>query len=454
MNGEEMEELKEGWRRVRLGDVIDFNPKETLKKNTMSKYVEMAQLQCFARNIIGYSFKEYKGGTKFRNGDTLLARITPCLENGKTAFVDILEEDEVGFGSTEYIVLRKKEGYTDENYIFYLAISDLFRQIAIKSMTGTSGRQRVQTEVLKNSEIVIPEVNIQKKIASILSLLDEKIELNRKINQNLEEIAQTLFKRWFIDFEFPNEEGKPYKSSGGKMIESELGEIPEGWKIKNLLEVGDFINGLAMQKYRPLDTEDSLKVIKIKEMNSGFSKESELCSVNIPDTYKVNFGDILFSWSGTLKVMFWNKECGGLNQHIFKVIPKNVNKLFLYFWLKIHLQTFIQIAQSKATTMGHIKRNDLNNSKIIVPNTEFWIYKEKILNSYLEKIVYQSKEIEKLIELRDYLLPKLMNGEIDVSNLKISKILNSDLSFYLIQFFHLIKIKLKQFFLAILNHEF
>ena len=421
-----MEELKEGWRRVRLGDVIDFNPKETLKKNTMSKYVEMAQLQCFARNIIGYSFKEYKGGTKFRNGDTLLARITPCLENGKTAFVDILEEDEVGFGSTEYIVLRKKEGYTDENYIFYLAISDLFRQIAIKSMTGTSGRQRVQTGVLKNSEIVIPEVNIQKKIASILSLLDEKIELNRKINQNLEEIAQTLFKRWFIDFEFPNEEGKPYKSSGGKMIESELGEIPEGWKIKNLLEVGDFINGLAMQKYRPLDTEDSLKVIKIKEMNSGFSKESELCSVNIPDTYKVNFGDILFSWSGTLKVMFWNKECGGLNQHIFKVITKNVNKLFLYFWLKIHLQTFIQIAQSKATTMGHIKRNDLNNSKIIVPNTEFWIYKEKILNSYLEKIVYQSKEIEKLIELRDYLLPKLMNGEIDVSNLKISKILNSD----------------------------
>lgn len=159
-----MEELKEGWRRVRLGDVIDFNPKETLKKNTMSKYVEMAQLQCFARSIIGYSFKEYKGGTKFRNGDTLLARITPCLENGKTAFVDILEEDEVGFGSTEYIVLRKKEGYTDENYIFYLAISDLFRQIAIKSMTGTSGRQRVQTEVLKNSEIVIPEVNIQKKL--------------------------------------------------------------------------------------------------------------------------------------------------------------------------------------------------------------------------------------------------------------------------------------------------
>ena len=306
-------------------------------------------------------------------------------------------------------------------YLFYK-----LKNLNLSSFNEGSAVPSLTTKTLNKISIKIHDLKLQEKIVSILSLLDEKIELNKKINQNLEEIAQTLFKRWFIDFEFPNEEGKPYKSSGGKMIESELGEIPEGWKIKNLLEVGDFINGLAMQKYRPLDTEDSLKVIKIKEMNSGFSKESELCSVNIPDTYKVNFGDILFSWSGTLKVMFWNKECGGLNQHIFKVIPKNVNKLFLYFWLKIHLQTFIQIAQSKATTMGHIKRNDLNNSKIIVPNTEFWIYKEKILNSYLEKIVYQSKEIEKLIELRDYLLPKLMNGEIDVSNLKISKILNSD----------------------------
>ena len=333
-------------------------------------------------------------------------------------------------------------------YLFYK-----LKNLNLSSFNEGSAVPSLTTKTLNKISIKIHDLKLQEKIVSILSLLDEKIELNKKINQNLEETAQTLFKRWFIDFEFPNEEGKPYKSNGGKMIESELGEIPEGWKIKNLLEVGDFINGLAMQKYRPLDTEDSLKVIKIKEMNSGFSKESELCSVNIPDTYKVNFGDILFSWSGTLKVMFWDKECGGLNQHIFKVIPKNVNKLFLYFWLKIHLQTFIQIAQSKATTMGHIKRNDLNNSKIIVPNTEFWIYKEKILNSYLEKIVYQSKEIEKLIELRDYLLPRLMSGEIDISNLKISEISNSDLSFYLIQFFHLIKIKLKQFFFEYLPLE-
>ena len=395
--------------------------------------IEETGIKCLRIGDISNS-KEYKdwGNTKVKTedymkakvelGDILIARTGNTI--GCNKYIDFENKKVVFNNGLIRIKVNKEKAFS--KYIYYCFQTDKYRKYIESIAYGTSTQPNMKIKDLLAFKVPNFNLEIQKRIISILSSLDEKIELNRKINQNLEEIAQTLFKRWFIDFEFPNEEGKPYKSSGGKMIESELGEIPEGWKIKNLLEVGDFINGLAMQKYRPLDTEDSLKVIKIKEMNSGFSKESELCSVNIPDTYKVNFGDILFSWSGTLKVMFWNKECGGLNQHIFKVIPKNVNKLFLYFWLKIHLQTFIQIAQSKATTMGHIKRNDLNNSKIIVPNTEFWIYKEKILNSYLEKIVYQSKEIEKLIELRDYLLPKLMNGEIDVSNLKISKILNSD----------------------------
>lgn len=422
-----MEELKAGWRRVRLGDVIESISDTT--KIIEDEVVLINTSDVYDGKVLNHQLVENKGlkgqfKKRFKYGDILYSEIRPINRR----FAKIKFDSTNYLASTKLMILRKKENaLIDEEYIYQLLKSDKIiselQQIA-ESRSGTF--PQITFNELKTLEFFLPSLETQKKITSILSSLDEKIELNRKINQNLEETAQTLFKRWFIDFEFPNEEGKPYKSSGGKMIKSELGEIPEGWKIKNLLEVGDFINGLAMQKYRPLDTEDSLKVIKIKEMNSGFSKESELCSVNIPDTYKVNFGDILFSWSGTLKVMFWDKECGGLNQHIFKVIPKNVNKLFLYFWLKIHLQTFIQIAQSKATTMGHIKRNDLNNSKIIVPNTEFWIYKEKILNSYLEKIVYQSKEIEKLIELRDYLLPRLMNGEIDVSNLKISEILNSD----------------------------
>lgn len=419
-----MEELKEGWRRVRLGDVIDFNPKETLKKNTMSKYVEMAQLQCFARNIIGYSFKEYKGGTKFRNGDTLLARITPCLENGKTAFVDILEEDEVGFGSTEYIVLRKKEGYTDENYIFYLAISDLFRQIAIKSMTGTSGRQRVQTEVLKNSEIVIPEVNIQKKIASILSLLDEKIELNRKINQNLEETAQTLFKRWFIDFEFPNEEGKPYKSSGGKMIESEIGKIPEGWRVGKLGELIKIQNGYAFKSKDFLNKGD-IGIIKIKNisnkiidiLNTDFIS-NDICK-EVEDKYLVNNGDILIAMTGAeigkIGIVPQNNKQLYLNQRVGKIVEvMNGGKEYSYFHLNQKKYQELIFLKSSGSAQPNISASEIENIEIIFPTLNLLNKFKDLTTENFFKIIYNLGEIEYLLKIRDYLLPRLMNGEISV----------------------------------------
>lgn len=176
---------KNEWKKVKLKDVIDFNPKEILKKGTIAKYIEMANLQCFQKNILKYEIREYKGGTKFRNGDTLLARITPCLENGKTGFIDFLDENEVAFGSTEYIILREKNEVTDKNFIYYLSISEGFRNLAIKSMSGTSGRQRVQIDALLEAEIFLPPLIIQKKIAKILSDIDSKIELNNKINNNL-----------------------------------------------------------------------------------------------------------------------------------------------------------------------------------------------------------------------------------------------------------------------------
>lgn len=404
-----MEELKEGWRKVKLGDVIDFNPKETLKKNTISKYVEMAQLQCFARNIIGYSFKEYKGGTKFRNGDTLLARITPCLENGKTAFVDILEEDEVGFGSTEYIVLRKKEGYTDENYIFYLAISDLFRQIAIKSMTGTSGRQRVQTEVLKNSEIVIPEVNIQKKIVSILSSLDEKIELNRKINQNLEETAQTLFKRWFIDFEFPNEEGKPYKSSGGKMIESELGEIPEGWRVGKL---GDFIKFIKGKKPKILvEKEDGINKFKYLTIKSINNEEENYCSDE--KVIFVSKNEIMMVMDGASSGDIYIGKEGVLGSTLSKIeIEKSIDWSIIYCLLNYYKNEIKQ--HNTGSAIPHTDKNYIENITFFLPNNGKINYFSKIFKRILLKKIVLEDEVYKLIELRDYLLPRLMSGEISV----------------------------------------
>lgn len=174
-----------GWKKVKLGDVINFNPAEKLKQGLYAKKVSMDKLNPFTRSINEYELALFTGGTKFRNGDTLLARITPCLENGKTAYVSILDEEEVGFGSTEFIVLREKKGFSDKMFIYYLAISPFFREVAIKSMIGTTGRQRVQNDVLQNLEISLPPLETQLKIASILSALDDKIELNQQINDNL-----------------------------------------------------------------------------------------------------------------------------------------------------------------------------------------------------------------------------------------------------------------------------
>lgn len=169
----------------KLNDLIQFNPIEKIEKGNLYKKISMDRLGTFSKYISTFEYEKYNGGMKFKNGDTLLARITPCLENGKTSKVSILEKDEIGFGSTEYIVMRCKENISDEDFIYYLAISPKFRNIAIRSMTGTSGRQRVQLDVLKNTEMMLPDYNNQVKIGKILSRIDEKIHSNTQTNDNL-----------------------------------------------------------------------------------------------------------------------------------------------------------------------------------------------------------------------------------------------------------------------------
>lgn len=170
---------------MKLVDCIEFNPKETLKKGTVAKKVSMDKLNPYSRNIVSYEIALFSGGSKFRNGDTLMARITPCLENGKTAQVSILEENEVGFGSTEFIVMREKENISTNDFIYYLCLSPQIRDQAIKSMVGSSGRQRVQQNVLENVQFELPTLDEQMKIAKILSAIDDKIELNNRVNDNL-----------------------------------------------------------------------------------------------------------------------------------------------------------------------------------------------------------------------------------------------------------------------------
>ena len=173
------------WVMKKLKDIADFNPRESIAKGVVSKRIAMDKIQPFCRDVPEYELEPFSGGTKFRNGDTIMARITPCLENGKTAKVSILDDGEVGFGSTEYIVFRAKDG-VDEDFIYYMVCSPIVREPAIKSMVGSSGRQRVQMNVVQNLDIMVPDYMEQKRISGLLKSLDDKIVANTKVNNNLE----------------------------------------------------------------------------------------------------------------------------------------------------------------------------------------------------------------------------------------------------------------------------
>jgi type I restriction enzyme S subunit len=177
--------MKSEWMTKQLSEIVNFNPSESLPKGTKAKKISMDMLQPYCRDVPIFEVTAYTGGTKFRNGDTIMARITPCLENGKTAQINILGNNEVGFGSTEYIVFRAKEDVSVPDYIYYLVRSPFVREPAIKSMVGSSGRQRVQTDVVMRLEVQVPPLEEQQKIAGILRVLDDKIKLNNEINKNL-----------------------------------------------------------------------------------------------------------------------------------------------------------------------------------------------------------------------------------------------------------------------------
>lgn len=270
-------------------------------------------------------------------------------------------------------------------------------------VTGCA-QPKLNQENLRNIEIELPS-HID-RIASILSSLDRKIELNNKINADLEEMAQAIFKNWFVDFE-------PFKD--GKFVDSELGMIPEGWKVGTLTEIASYMNGLAMQKFPPENNEDSLPVLKIKELGQGFcGTDSDRCSCNIKDECKIHNGDVIFSWSGTLLVDVWCGGDCGLNQHLFKVTSKDYPKWFYYYWTKHHLQEFIHIAKDKAVTMGHIKRGHLEEAMVAIPDNDSMEKAHELFEPILSKMISLRLENSRLSLLRDTLLPRLMSGELEV----------------------------------------
>ena len=388
------------WGWIKAKDFMLFNPKELVKKGTIVKNIPMDKIEPKTKEIPSYELTEYKGGVKFRNGDTLMARITPCLENGKISQVSILDYNEIGAGSTEFIVLREKEGISDKDFIYYLSNSEYFKEPAIKSMVGSSGRQRVQRDVVENLDIYVPPLDTQKKIGILLSLFDKKISLNKKINKNLYNIIEARFKHYVKDF-----------SNLDKVVLSDYcNDIIRGFNSKyveksNLINLNQKVNkGDILEKQYFKYLNDDIEVPKEK-----FAKRKDVLLNSLGD--------------GTLgRVHYYNENTDNviIDQHI-TIIRSDENKLpssYIYQYLKCgagqyHLNSLI----SGSTGMLMLNISHIRNLELpILPQKELFEF-DNFAKDLFDKISSNTKEIEKLQKLRDTLLPKLMSGEIDVSKI-------------------------------------
>ena len=346
--------------------------------------------------------------TRYQHGDVLIANIRPYLK--KVWFADI-----DGGASSDVLVFRVKEGHSP-SFLYAVLLQDSFFDYVMQGAKGSKMPRGDKEQILRYE---MPTLSCsEESIGTFFLNLDKKIRLNEQINQNLEAMAKQLYDYWFVQFDFPNEEGKPYKSSGGEMLWNDKlkRNIPVGWHCGNLFEIAVFTNGLACQKFRPKDDDMPLPVIKIREMHDGISVDTEEVTSNIPESVKVYNGDVLFSWSASLEVMLWAYGLGGLNQHIFKVTSANdFPKSFYYFQLLDYVDVFKKMAEARKTTMGHITQDHLQQSTIAIPDNKDIADKfEELISPIFKQIVKLQEEISNLIKQRDELLPLLMNGQITI----------------------------------------
>jgi type I restriction enzyme S subunit len=378
----------------KFSDIVEINPKESIPKGKISKKIAMQDLLENSREIKGYVEEEYKSGSKFRRGDTLFSRITPCLENGKIAQVNILEEGEIAFGSTEFLVFRAKKDLTLPDYVYHLSKWSFVRESAIKSMTGTSGRQRVQNAIFDEITLNLPSIKKQQIIVDTLNAFDQKIEVNNKIIANLEEQAQAIFKSWFIDFE-------PFQD--GEFVESELGLIPKGWEIYKL---GNFFPIITGKKNANIASENGVYPF--------FT-----CSQNIlyADDFSFDANAILLAGNGDFNVKRYNGKFEAY-QRTYVLIPENENYVgLLYNLIKYYLPQIV--SGYKGSVINYITKGMIEDFKVALPEKIDTSDILKIFNMFEEKILKSKDENSSLAQTRDALLPKLMSGEIDVSNIEI-----------------------------------
>lgn len=293
--------------------------------------------------------------------------------------------------STGFVVISCNKEKILPKYLFYYLSSDNSTEYLHSiAEASTSAYPSLKPSDIEALEIYLPPLPEQKAIASVLSSLDDKIDLLHRQNKTLEQMAETLFRQWFVV------------------------EAADDWEERPLSSIANFLNGLACQKYPPKNEIDKLPVLKIKQLRNGFSEDCDWATTEVKPEYIVENGDVIFSWSASLMVKIWDGDKCILNQHLFKVTSDEFPKWYYYLWSKHHLAEFISISASHATTMGHIKRGDLDNAIVLVPSDDEMTTFTEIQSPIIDKIVSNNKQLIKLVSLRETLLPNLISGEVKI----------------------------------------
>lgn len=381
------------WRTIRAADFIDFNPRLSLKKGDIATKVAMDKLKPFTKKIPETEKAEFNSGAKFCNGDTVMARITPCLENGKTAYVDMLDDGEIGFGSTEFIVMRAKTGISDPQFVYYTAISPVFRNVAIKSMVGSSGRQRVQQSVLEELELSVPDLEEQRRIGAFLARIDEKIALNDRINDNLQQQAAALFANFYDQAETEVGFTEMIQILGGgtpKTGESSYwnGDIP-------------FFTPKDVGFPYTLTTEKTITEEGLAHCNSRL--------------YPIN--TVFVTARGTVGKVGLPGVPMAMNQSCYALVGKDTHQLLVYFYTLKAVDRLKH--KASGAVFDAITTRDFeaeNIMKLSDDDTKAFL---DVAEPIYQAVLNNSIENLRLSELRDSLLPKLMNGEIDVTDIRL-----------------------------------
>lgn len=386
---------------IRICDSVICNPSIKLEKGKECPVIDIDKITVGRKFVENKDTVIYNGqsGAKFENGDTLMARITPCLENGKMAQAKIVGK---GIGSTELFVFRGKDGFTDNDYVYYLFKQQYIRDLAANSMSGASGRQRADLKFIKNIKINLPTLPIQRRIASILSAYDNLIENNNRRIRLLEQMVENLYKEWFVRFRFP----------GHEKVEMENG-LPKGWKYEDLFSVATVSYGYAFKSELFCDNSSLNAVVRIRDIQDNHTDTytSESCD----EKYLIKKNAVLIGMDGIFHMCLWNGDKAYLNQRVVMLNSKYEHICNYYLFMAIHAQVKFWEQVIAGTTVAHLGDKHLRKMKVLIPN-------ENILeraNSFLESIMNERNKLFKQNQLltrqRDLLLPRLMSGKLEVN---------------------------------------